>query len=323
VIPQPDGSHELERQRADIAAVFRRPREAPDAGQPRVLAVFTYAESLRVISRGALTSLDRATIDAVRAGARPGHPLPPREPGDYLAHVTDADVIITGGEAGRRAAVLFSHQHFPGIRFGHRFHPEQEGTGTAFALLADIETGDLHRMMEAPPSPDSDGIIWTSWGARLPGLEHQLTEIQAAFLGGWRAPGAENPRMLTERVYGEARRVLGEGGWTGLDEATVEAVRDGARPGDPLPPVPYINGVSDPDVLITGSDEDQRVTILFSYRDFPGVRFGHRFPPDDPGLDKIWLKEEIETGALDRLMETHPSADSTGIIWTTWENEDN
>jgi hypothetical protein len=26
---------------------------------------------------------------------------------------------------------------------------------------------------------------------------------------------------------------------------------------------------------------------------------------------------------LDRLMETHPSADSTGIIWTTWENEDN
>lgn len=178
-------------------------------------------------------------------------------------------------------------------------------------------------MMEAPPSPDSDGIIWTSRGARLPGLEHQLTEIQAAFLGGWRAPGAENPRVLTERVYGEARRVLGGGGWTGLDEATVEAVRGGARPGDPLPPIPYINGVSDPDVLITGSDEDQRVTILFSYRDFPGVRFGHRFPLDDPGLDKIWLKEEIETGALDRLMETHPSADSTGIMWTTWENEDN
>jgi len=79
----------------------------------------------------------------------------------------------------------------------------------------------------------------------------------------------------------------------------------------------------DPDVLITGSDEDRRVTILFSYRDFPGVRFGHRFPLDDPGLDKIWLKEEIETGASDRMMETHPSADSTGIIWTTWENEDN
>jgi hypothetical protein len=76
-------------------------------------------------------------------------------------------------------------------------------------------------------------------------------------------------------------------------------------------------------VRITGSDEDRRVTILFSYRDFPGVRFGHRFSLDDPGLDKIWLKEEIETGALDRMMETHPSADSTGIIWTTWENEDN
>jgi hypothetical protein len=37
----------------------------------------------------------------------------------------------------------------------------------------------------------------------------------------------------------------------------------------------------------------------------------------------IWLKEDIETGALDRMMGTHPSADSTGIVWTTWESEDN
>ena len=68
---QPDGNAELERQRADLEAVFDGPRVAPDAGQPRVLAVFTYAESLRVINRGGSTSLDRATIDAVRGGAQP------------------------------------------------------------------------------------------------------------------------------------------------------------------------------------------------------------------------------------------------------------
>jgi hypothetical protein len=39
-------------------------------------------------------------------------------------------------------------------------------------------------------------------------------------------------------------------------------------------------------------------------------------------LEKIWLKEEIETGALDRMMQIPPAADETGIIWTTWEDTD-
>jgi hypothetical protein len=39
-------------------------------------------------------------------------------------------------------------------------------------------------------------------------------------------------------------------------------------------------------------------------------------------LEKIRLKEEIETGALDRMMQTSPDADETGIIWTTWEDTD-
>lgn len=61
--------------------------------------------------------------------------------------------------------------------------------------------------------------------------------------------------------------------------------------------------------------------MLFSYRDFPGIRFGHRFPPDDAGLDKIWLKEEIETGALDRMMADPPAPDGVGVVWTTWGDE--
>jgi hypothetical protein len=48
------------------------------------------------------------------------------------------------------------------------------------------------------------------------------------------------------------------------------------------------------------------------------------FPPDPDAaaLEKIWLKEEIETGALDRMMQTPPAADETGIMWTTWEDTD-
>jgi hypothetical protein len=43
--------------------------------------------------------------------------------------------------------------------------------------------------------------------------------------------------------------------------------------------------------------------------------------PRATGDAHIWLKEEIETGALDRMMQT-PPADETGIIWTTWEDTD-
>jgi hypothetical protein len=28
--------------------------------------------------------------------------------------------------------------------------------------------------------------------------------------------------------------------------------------------------------------------------------------------------EEIETGALHRMMQDQPAADSAGIVWTTW-----
>ena len=55
---------------------------------------------------------------------------------------------------------------------------------------------------------------------------------------------------------------------------------------------------------------------------FPGVRFGRRFRLEPSGEDHelIWLKEEIETGALHRMMQTEPVADDTGVIWTTWGN---
>jgi hypothetical protein len=110
-----------------------------------------------------------------------------------------------------------------------------------------------------------------------------------------------------------------------LDPAVIRAVRDGALPGDPLPPPerkPFITGVpDDAEAIISGSEDGQRVVVLFSHQHFPGVRFGHRFPPpsvEDIRHSTIWLKESIETGALHRMMQNQPSADEAGIIWTTW-----
>lgn len=157
-----------------------------------------------------------------------------------------------------------------------------------------------------------------------PELEQQRTDIETSFRQGWRPVGVGQSRVLTEHAYTQARAILGRGGWTGLDQATVEAVRGGGRPGDPLPPLqpdPYIDHVTDTEVIITGTGPARRVAVLFSHQHFPGVRFGHRFPLDDDGNEKIWLKEEIETGALHRMMQNPPAADDTGITWSTWGDQ--
>jgi len=156
-----------------------------------------------------------------------------------------------------------------------------------------------------------------------PELERQHAQIESTFRDGWAPRDAGQPRALTEQAYAEARRILDHGGWTGLDRETIQAVRGGAQPGEPLPPLqpqPFIRGVSDTDVVIVGSGSGRRVAVLFSHAGFPGVRFGHRFPLESGGEDRgpIWLMEEIETGALHRMMEDRPAAGSDGIIWTPW-----
>lgn len=148
-------------------------------------------------------------------------------------------------------------------------------------------------------------------------LERQRAEIEAAFSHGWGHYDDGEPRILTEREYVAARRVLDIGAWTG--QATVQAVRDGARPGDvvpPPPPSPFINHVTNTSVILTGSCPGRRVTVLFSHDHFPGVRFGHRFPLEP--YEGIWLMEAIDTGALHRMMDDPPPPDSDGIVWTTW-----
>jgi hypothetical protein len=154
-------------------------------------------------------------------------------------------------------------------------------------------------------------------------LEFQRTAIAQAFRDGWRLPENGKPRVLTERAYAEARKLLGRAGWTGLDQATIQAVRGGAQPGDSLPPLqplPFITNVTDAEVFITGSGSERCVAVLFAHEHFPGIRFGHRFrrEPGRETYERIWLKEEIETGALRRMMQDPPAPDDAGVIWTTW-----
>jgi hypothetical protein len=59
--------------------------------------------------------------------------------------------------------------------------------------------------------------------------------------------------------------------------------------------------------------------VLFSHHRFPGaasatVPIGAFRRNREP----IWLKEEIETGALHRMMQNEPVADDVGVICTTW-----
>ena len=86
----------------------------------------------------------------------------------------------------------------------------------------------------------------------------------------------------------------------------------------------YFDRGTDTDVIMIGRGPGRRVAVLFFHRDFPKARFGHRFflEPCAEDYEKIWLKEDIDTGALHRMMRNQPTADSAGIIWTTWGNPD-
>jgi hypothetical protein len=158
-------------------------------------------------------------------------------------------------------------------------------------------------------------------------LEQQRANIESDFREGWKPVDAGQPRVLTDHAYTEARKIIERGGWTGLDSSTIQAVRDGARPGDPLLPLmpkPFISNVADAEVILTGTGSGQHVAVLFHHADFAGIRFGHRFVRPGDALARyasIWLKEEIETGALHTMMGNPPPADRAGVVWTIWGSQ--
>jgi hypothetical protein len=206
-------------------------------------------------------------------------------------------------------------------------------------------------------------------GERDVELERQRAAAEEDFREGW-VPVADRrgPRLLSTWYYERALRAVSGGPSASLDPAVVRAVRDGAQPGDALPPPelslaeykhalkviagdlptgmnpatiravrngaqpgdllpsperkPFIAGVSDDaEVIISGNDADRYVAVLFSHQQFPGIRFGHRLPPpsaQEIRHSTIWLKENIETGALHRMMQDQPPPDEAGTVWTTW-----
>jgi hypothetical protein len=127
-----------------------------------------------------------------------------------------------------------------------------------------------------PPHPTDDAE-----------LERQRARIEALFRDGWIPQGPDKPRTPAQ------------------------------------PRLPFIKGVGDDaEVIITGHSSWRRVAVLFCHQSFPGVRFGHRFTPADKHAP-IWLMEEIETGALYRMMRTQPPPDDAGTVWTAWGANEN
>ena len=98
-----------------------------------------------------------------------------------------------------------------------------------------------------------------------------------------------------ERVRGTVT-----GSWlvSGHEYEYLKQLKAGGRPGDPLPAAPAkrepITGIADDfEVRIACTGDHANVVVLFSHEHWPGVRFGHRFPPPDEadGYEDIWLVE--------------------------------
>jgi hypothetical protein len=83
----------------------------------------------------------------------------------------------------------------------------------------------------------------------------------------------------------------------------------------------YTGHVADTDVVLTREGDEPQPAVLFAHRDFPGLRFGHWFPPDDVGTEEIGLEEAIETGALDRLMAGPARARRRRRCLDEWDDE--
>jgi hypothetical protein len=164
-----------------------------------------------------------------------------------------------------------------------------------------------------------------------PGSElcEQQCRIREAFVHG-RVTPARGPVAFNKEQFARLERIRStvNGSWlvSAHEYEYLKRFEAGGRPGDPLPAAPakrepFITGIADDfDVRIAGTGDHAHVVVLFSHQHWPGVRFGHRFPPpaEADGYEDIWLKEAIETGGLYRLMDRHPNPDGDGIVWTDW-----
>ncbi|MGH9293371.1 MAG: hypothetical protein ACRDZ6_11475 [Acidimicrobiales bacterium] len=155
-------------------------------------------------------------------------------------------------------------------------------------------------------------------------LERQREQVAQLF----KLPDPGPPRILTEAQYEAAREIVEKRkGWTGLDRALLQAVRDGARPGDTIPPSevwPYVRAICNIEVGVVERADEHVVAVFFDHAHFSGHRFAYlwRSPGGDTdeewpvGLEQTWFQEELETGGLHRVMRYDaPAPDGDGVIW--------
>jgi hypothetical protein len=92
-------------------------------------------------------------------------------------------------------------------------------------------------------------------------LERQRAAAEEDFREGWVPREDGRPRILSVGYYEQALGAISGGPTASLDPAVIRAVRDGAEPGNPLPPPerkPFITGVTDDaEVIISGNDADR------------------------------------------------------------------
>jgi hypothetical protein len=112
------------------------------------------------------------------------------------------------------------------------------------------------------PEPDGDRA-----------LERQRASTETAFRERWAPLDLSKPRILTGHVYAEARKFIGQQGRTWLDQGIIQAVRDGAEPGDALPPLrpePYLARTADAKVTLIGRVRDGAWRSCSLWRTSPG-----------------------------------------------------
>jgi len=118
-------------------------------------------------SRGWRNEQEHEYLEWLRAGGWRGEPLPaaPAKRRPFIAGIADnfeVRIASTGDNAD--VVVLFSHEHSPGVRFGHRFPSPDAADGyKEIWLMEEVETGGLGRLIGRHPTPDRDGIVWTDW----------------------------------------------------------------------------------------------------------------------------------------------------------------
>lgn len=91
----------------------------------------------------------------------------------------DCETAVTATGADARVNLFFSHEDFPGVRFGYRCLEPGDDPYEEVWLCEELATGALHRMMGYDaPVPAEDGIVWTRLHGQLLGADDENVTAQ-------------------------------------------------------------------------------------------------------------------------------------------------